>query len=478
MMMTVLVRRARDSLGRNGLAVRLARFAADHSGNVLMMFGFMAIPLFVAIGGAVDFGRWLHARNQTVAAMDAAVLRGGRALQTNSDDPGAAIAAAETFYNENVRTRLKLKSDSVAFKVTEDGTAMTASGQAYIETTFLRLANIDQLPLLNGAGVDYSKSKIAVGGPGSESVEISMMLDVTGSMCSPCTKLEDLKEAAKDLIDIVVLDDPSSNVAKIALVPFSEDIRLPTNALDAARGIGLPSSKRVRYWQDGQWRRKRYYLSDCVVERTGTEKYTDAAPGSGAYVMAHYTSDYIDTASGRKGVCTIPSSAQIVPLTNDKAALSAKIDGLDANGWTAGHLGVAWSFYTLSPNWGSLWQADRQPQDYGMENLKKIAILMTDGEFNTEYDANGISVREAGAGAAANGRSATQARALCDSMKAEGITIYTVGFELSGKSSESYQTLYQCATDPGYFYDAKDGEQLKQAFRDIALKLSSLYLSK
>jgi hypothetical protein len=28
------------------------------------------------------------------------------------------------------------------------------------------------------------------------------------------------------------------------------------------------------------------------------------------------------------------------------------------------------------------------------------------------------------------------------------------------------------------FYNADDGDQLKQAFRDIALKLTSLYLSK
>jgi hypothetical protein len=63
-------------------------------------------------------------------------------------------------------------------------------------------------------------------------------------------------------------------------------------------------------------------------------------------------------------------------------------------------------------------------------------------------------------------------------MKAKGVTVYTIGFELGGHSSESYQTLYRCATDPGMFYDAKDEDQLKQAFRDIAIKLSSLYLSK
>ena len=39
-------------------------------------------------------------------------------------------------------------------------------------------------------------------------------------------------------------------------------------------------------------------------------------------------------------------------------------------------------------------------------------------------------------------------------------------------------TMTSCATDPSKFYNAEDGGQLKEAFRDIALKLSSLYLSK
>jgi Flp pilus assembly protein TadG len=476
-MKTVLVRRVRDSFKRKCFAGRLVRFAADRSGNVAMLFGLGAIPLMIATGGAVDYGRWLHARDQTIAAMDAAVLRGGRALQVDNQDTAAAIAAAETFYEENLKTRLTLLSDTVTFNITDDGTAMTTSGQAWIGTTFLRLANIDKLPLLNGTGADYSKATLAIGGNGGENLEVAMMLDVTGSMCSPCSKLEDLKEAAKDLVNIVVWDDQSEFTAKVALVPFSEDIRLPLSALDAARGTGLPQSKTMPYWNGSEWRNRTYWRSDCVVERTGDEKYTDAAPGSGTYVMAHYTSSSTGSGSSRKGVCKIPSSGEIVPMSDDKASLTATIDGFSAGGGTAGHLGVAWSFYTLSPNWSSLWPGESQPQPYGTENVNKIAILMTDGEFNRQYDANGIRTGSSGAGSAANGNSATQARALCDSMKAQGITVYSVGFELSGETSQSYQTLYQCATDPGHFYNAEDGEQLKQAFRDIALKLSSLYLS-
>ena len=108
------------------------------------------------------------------------------------------------------------------------------------------------------------------------------------------------------------------------------------------------------------------------------------------------------------------------------------------------------------------------------QTIEKIAILMTDGEYNTQYDSNGIAVNQNAyptCSSAANGCSTTQARSLCSAMKAQGIVVYTIG-------QTAIDTLNQCATEPGKFYSADNGDQLKQAFRDIALKLTSLYLSK
>ncbi len=195
--------------------------------------------------------------------------------------------------------------------------------------------------------------------------------------------------------------------------------------------------------------------------------------------MGHYTSSSTGSGSSKKGVCTIPQGSEVMPLSSDKTALIDKVEALSASGGTAGHLGTAWAWFTLSPNWAALWPEANRPQAYGTSNLRKIAILMTDGEYNTEYDANGVKVGSTGAGSAANGTSTAQARALCAAMKQNtGITVYTVGFDLGGPSSESYQTLQQCASDTTKFYSADDGDQLKQAFRDIALKLTALFLAK
>ena len=411
----------------------------------------------------------LHARDQTIAAVDAAVLAGGRWLQTNASDNAGAIATAQKFYSQNVASRLPVTGNSIAFAVGSDGMSMTASGTAYIKTPFLQLANIAKLPLISTATTQFSQAQLATGGNGGQNIEVAMMLDITGSMAGQ--KLTDLKASATDLINIVVWDDQSKFTSKVAIVPFSEDIRLPnTTALGKARSTTLATSKSVSGTT--------YYLSDCVVERTGTQKYTDAAPAAGQYAMGHYTSTFTGTTT-KKGVCTVPVGAEVMPLSSDKTALLNKVAGLSAGGGTAGHLGTAWAWYTLSPNWASLW-ATSTPAAYGSANLEKIAILMTDGEYNTQYTSAGISVNQNSyptCSSAANGCSTTQARALCTAMKAKGIVVYTVGFQLGGNQT-AIDTLNQCATEPGKFYTADDGTQLQQAFRDIALKLTSLYLSK
>ncbi len=387
----------------------LARFKADRSGNVAIIYALMAVVLMLAIGAAVDIGRWLHARDQTIAAVDSAVLAGGRWLQTNANDTAGAIATAQKFYAQNVASRLPVTGDTISFAVGSDGMSVAASGTAYIKTPFLQLASIDKLPLMSRAQAQLAQAQLAVGGNGGESLEVSMMLDITGSMAGQ--KLTDLKSSASDLINIVVWSDQSKYTSKVAIVPFSEDIRLPTStALSKARG-SLSASKSVSGTT--------YYLSDCVVERTGTQKYTDAVPTTGQYVMGHYTSTFTGTGSSKKGVCTVPAGAEVMPLSSDKTALLAKINGLSAAGGTAGQLGTAWAWYTLSPNWASLWSTST-PAAYGTANLQKIAILMTDGEYNTQYSSAGISVNQNSyptCSSAANGCSTTQARSLCTAMK-------------------------------------------------------------
>jgi hypothetical protein len=95
-----------------------------------------------------------------------------------------------------------------------------------------------------------------------------------------------------------------------------------------------------------------------------------------------------------------------------------------------------------------------------------VAILMTDGEYNTVGGTmSGTNVT----------KSAKAARDRCKEMKAEGIIVYTVGFKLNAPTAQN--TLEQCATDPDKFYEAKDGGALRSAFQAIATDIATLRLS-
>jgi len=499
------------------LVARARSFSEDTSGGIAVMFALMFVMLAIFVGAAVDLGRWSQTRSQTISAMDAAVLAGGRVLQLNEHDVEGARAAAARYYAENTKDRTPVVEDTISFDVTDDNIGFQASGNAYLQTTFLSLAHIQRLPLFATTEAQFSKAQFKAGGNSNSDVEISMMLDVTGSMKDTKTteKITALKSAATTLVNTVIMDSTQANFVRVAIVPFAEGVRLPSSAVSAAVG----SPKKIVKKTSGSGKNQKTILYNrsehCVVERAGSNRYTDVAPGSNNYVLPFRddvatvaasdgtvlidnkssntegaAADFqwasngslsqsqktkLKTAANSFASCPLSSADELVPLSNDKEVLKTKINGLELAGSTAGQIGTAWAWYTLSPNWNALWGSDSAAAAYGT-NTRKIAILMTDGEYNLQYDKDGIGTGSTGAGSAVNASSTTQARSLCTGMKAAGITVYTVGFAL-GNNQTAIETMSQCATDPSKAYTPEDANALEQAFLDIALKINELYLT-
>lgn len=459
-----------------------SRCLRNESGAVAPAFGLMAIVLFLLVGAGIDTSRWLQAKQVTKTAMDAAVLAGGRRLQIDGD-VNAAAEVAQDYYSENTKGRLPVLSDTVTFATDSTGTKVTASGNAFIKTTLLRLIGMEKMALLDTSGSDHSQSRIAVGGNAGVNLEISLMLDITGSMSG--SKITSMQAAAKDLIDIAVWDNQATYTSKIALVPFSQAVNLGGTYFSSITGLstgstladttgaatGLAGYASVAGSRVNDVLRALAYIQPanadttygpCATDRLGATAMTDAAPGSGSYIQS-YDVSRVSNVLTRYSDCK-PGSITIQPLTNNKTALLAKVDSFVAGGWTAGSVGTAFAWYMISPKWADIWPEGSKPASYTDAGTKKIAVLMTDGEYNVWY--NGSS----------NGTASEQAVGLCAGMKAAGIEVYTVGFDLDGNETAT-QTLAKCATDPSHAYVAEDGSQLKQAFRDIALKMSALYLS-
>lgn len=412
----------------------LRRFRENRSGAIAIIFALTVTMLMAVIGGAVDYALWSKARRQTMQAMDAAVLAAGRVLQLGKTE-AEAIQTAVEYYKQNKSSLLEV--DSVTFSVEQNGTEVVATSNSSVKTPLLNFAGIPELPV-NGV----ARSVLASGSNNGTDVEISLMLDTTGSMYG--TKMDDLKLAAKDLINIVIWDDQSQYTSRVALAPFSEYVNVSSSYFQDITDNSPSGSGNSR---------------TCVKERQGANRYTDEKPNS--------TNGYFDYYTG-SGTCK-PTST-IVPLTSDKSALETAIDGLPTSGYTGGHFGTAWSWYLLSPKWNTIWPSASQAKPYsllseengvGQPKLRKIAILMTDGEYNRRYSGDS---------------STTQARALCTEMKATGLTVYAVGFAIAS-GGEADTTMAQCASSPSHYYSADDGEELRAAFRDIALKISTLRLS-
>jgi Flp pilus assembly protein TadG len=446
----------------------LKRFRTNAKGNVAIIFSLSVIPLLMGVGTAVDYMRATDTKARMERALDAAALAVGNAPDmTNADMRKLAIR----YFRENYP-----KADEAvdaSLKIMLNGDRIALSVDAKVPTTLLNIVGVKDIP------VSISNEVVRSG----NNLEVALALDITGSMGNPNSKIAALKVAAKDLVDILVSDNQYRFYSKVALAPYATAVNVG-NYADQLRGVPTPGVDTVPGSQQyeftsGSGQQQIYDVSTCVTERTGPEAYTDAdpqsAPASTYRLGWHYGYNF--------NPCP---SAEIVPLTSDKAALKQQIDQMTEMGSTAGHLGAAWAWYLLSPNFGNLWPAGSQPAPYGKARVTKAAIIMTDGAFNTAY-CNGVVSNDSNVGAggvnarigcdAPNGSAFDQAQQICDGMKAKGIMVFTVGFMIDNQP-QAQNIMQQCASSPSMAYDADTGVELKTAFANIANSLSELRLSK
>lgn len=410
------------------------RFRRDDTGSVAVMFGASLIGITLTAGMAIDYARAAAVRADVQAALDSASLAAAKTMSEGVTDPKAIAAAARTMFDANYAARLGEPLRSVDFKVVADTAtkAATVTASVKVATVFMTMAGIPDVD------VGSSSSATADG----DKLEVAMMVDMTGSMASrpkggTKPKIDSLKAAAADFVDTMLpANGVNASKVRIGFVPFSEGVNAGTYASAVSGG------KATR----------------CVSERFGADANTDAPPSAAPLTAT---------------AAACPTNV-VRPLTNDRAALLADTKAFSATGTTAGHVGTQWARYVLSSRWSTVWPA-AAAVPAGTKGTKKIAILMTDGLYNTSFDASGKpTVTEP------NPASTAQALAACQAMDRDGITVYTIGFDLNGASGTwAKQLLQDCAstvTDPSgtsrkAFYDVTDDAGLKAAYQDIAQRL-------
>ncbi len=202
------------------------------------------------------------------------------------------------------------------------------------------------------------------------------------------------------------------------------------------------------------------------------------------------------------------TSKPLTPLTTSQADAKAAVDAMWANGNTNIQEGLAWGWRTLSP--GEPFTGGRVPTDL---TNRKYMIVLTDGN-NTYNSANNPNETQYGAwGYGKQGRIDQGLTAgdlagtpyvgqnlntfekkmnahtvqTCDNAKNDGVTIFTIAFEVPNGSSVK-QMLDSCAGSgivdnqpliaAGQFYFDVQGSQLQGAMEAIAAQISEMRILK
>jgi Flp pilus assembly protein TadG len=476
----------------------MIRNLSNDAGNVGMIFAMLLAPTTAFVGMSIDYSRAFNAKSELQMIVDAATLKAAQNYQTTGD-ASASIQIARDWFS--LATLTQSTTGSAAMKravldaayVNPSG-EVTMSASVKVQTTFMRLLNIEDI-----ASNVTSEASVPVD---PLDVEMALVFDVTGSMGDPMPiaepdgsrkkKIDVAKASATAMLDIMMPDTPRTNKIRMSLIPFSQTVNIG-NYVSAA--TGQPASVRydagswqwkcIRYTGSGNnktcaesgyvwvsnWKTK--YRKNCTYERlnsVASHGYDDALP---ANTSTYFPATWTSNAQGQDTECT--PTDRLVPLTDDKDRLVDAVNDITVTGGTAGHIGAAWGWYTVSPNWSSFWPAESQPEEHDMTKRIKAVVIMSDGDFNYAYKSDGSGVQNSFP-SGGNNTSAEQAKAVCNNMKAQGFEVFTVAVGVV-KDSSGYKSLENCASGPNYmfqqhFYYVVKSSEFARAFQDIATKVS------
>lgn len=191
---------------------QLKRFGADRRGTIAIIFALTIFLVIITVGLAIDGARAYNTSGRVSSALDAAALAAAKMLDDESFSDADIRERAERFFaahvNESVMAGLTLPTPTV--RINRDTNEVEITVNVALATTFGQLAGINTFNFPRSSKVVYDQKRI----------ELAMVLDITGSMCSPCDKIDGLKDAADDVVQTMLTNDTPYGYVRIGLVPL------------------------------------------------------------------------------------------------------------------------------------------------------------------------------------------------------------------------------------------------------------------
>lgn len=404
----------------------------------------IAMPVVIgAAGVAIDISMAHMVKQRLSNAIDSAAL--AAAASAGGSNVDAIKAKVEQFFYQNYPIgKIGQTFDLV---VTVSGDDIMVSAKSKYATSFSKFLGVDEL-------VVSAKTTVAREMLG---LEVAMVLDVTGSM-NTNNNIGTLKTAATNFLNVVCSNAACSSLIKIGIVPFANTVNVgpyglgknPNLSIYDTAFVNNPSGKTFNQSISTQW-------WGCILERSTPQDTQN-------YGMNWKWNMY----SNPNGINFGCNKSYVLPLTNVYGTIKSKINSLSASGNTLSNIGMVWGYRLLSPE-----APFREGAPWTDLTVKKVAILMTDGDNNIggSYSAYGdwstLKLTDHDLD--------MKLAATCQNMKNDGITIYTITFT-SGIDETTKGYFRNCATSIDKYYDAPSQSNLLEAFEQIARELSNIHI--
>ncbi len=403
----------------------MRQFWSDREGNVALVFALAAIPLFGAMGAAVDYSMASQYRTDVQKALDATALALTKIMPADQ-------ATLDTVGNQYFQANLKQHDlQSLTLTVTPNVGTLRVTANGVYQVRMAHIFGADTIDLSATAEAKWSIGK----------VEIALALDNSWSMNS-LGRMTELKAAAHDLLNVLESAAKNPGDAKVAIVPFDSIVHVGASyggqswlrwGVCAGGNCGPADSTN---WQG------------CVWDRNKSNDKQDTAPDG--------TNDTKYPAWQCGNSLNANKLVAMKRLTADWTSLHTKVNEMIPSGYTNITIGLVWAWHLLSPT-----EVFADGVAYGTENLTKYIILLSDGDNTRNRFGDSTNTMN------------DRTEDACTNIKAVGIKIYTVRL-IDGNS----ELLRDCATKTSMYYEVEDSAQLSGVFNAIGSEIANLHLSR
>ena len=458
---------------KSGLSRLCKRFTKSEAGNMALMTAFGSVFLIGGLAVAIDMTRGINARTNLADATDAIALMLAKGdYATTAEMEAAAQTYLVLHYPGDEGSRLKI------VEIEKNGDAVSVLLANNVDTHFSGLFNTTDLDVTAKAEAIYAEKEM----------DIALVLDTTLSMQG--SKMTSLKGAANDMVDTI--DGYKNAKVRMSVVPFSNyvnvglsrrnapwlrvdpDSSTTTNECRNVRPVISRSNCRtVRQTCDRDGTKVPCNRQVCDVKRGPQQRVCGPVTRNrtwngcvGSRAEPHDTR--VDFGGNRvPGLINARCGAEIQTLTSDFRNVKSTIDSMSADGNTYMPAGLLWGWRTLD---------NRMPLRSRTTKAEKVLILMTDGnnsrskqgewhEFGRRRQDEDAAQRAADA----------KTRTLCNAIKDEDITVYTIAYEVTDRDTQTL--LNNCASTQANYFNARNAAELNKAFREIGESLNELRIT-